>query len=554
VVEEDPRQAALVEEMLRAAWPEGLVVSHVVRIADAAQELLHHGATCVLLNATGDEAQALAGLDQLCTAAPDAPVIVFSKDDAEDFGLSAVRAGAQDWLRVSELGAGSLGRAIRYAAERKRVEGVLAHQALHDPLTNLPNRALFSDRLSVALDRTRRTGSPVAVLFLDVDNFKQLNDTLGHTAGDQVLSLLADRFQEMLRPMDTVARFGGDEFTFLFEELESEREAVLIAERISHLAARPLKLNEREAEVAVSIGITIVTDPGVDPQSVIRDADTAMYRAKEEGGGQFELFDESSRVRAARRLESEDALRLAVERAELRVHYQPRVSLNGNTGLTGFEALVRWEHPERGLIEAEEFVALAEETGLILPIGTWVIEQALAQLGRWRHTRPGVTISVNLSTRQLEDPGLSAQLAGAVRASGADPGALILEVTEDTLEHNPDLAVRSLAALSALGVQLALDDFGTGHSSVTSLRDLPLHTIKIDGSFVSTLDRDEEEPAVVGALVDLGHALGLDVVAEGVETDAQLARLRELGCDGAQGFLFSRPLPADGVHELLTPG
>jgi EAL domain-containing protein (putative c-di-GMP-specific phosphodiesterase class I) len=279
-----------------------------------------------------------------------------------------------------------------------------------------------------------------------------------------------------------------------------------------------------------------------------------MYRAKELGGARFELYDETARVRASRRIELENALRQAVERSELRVHYQPRVSLSGETGLIGFEALVRWEHPERGLIPAEEFVALAEDTGLIVPIGEWVLEQALAHIAGWRESRPGVTISVNLSARQLESPGLAAHLAAAVRSIGAEPGVLCLEITEDAVEHNRDMAARSLAALNAIGIKLALDDFGTGHSSVAGLRDLPLDSVKIDRSFVADLGSDPSASAVVGALVELGHALGLSVVAAGVETDVQLARLRDLGCDGAQGYLFSRPLPVDGVHALLCPG
>jgi EAL domain-containing protein (putative c-di-GMP-specific phosphodiesterase class I) len=311
--------------------------------------------------------------------------------------------------------------------------------------------------------------------------------------------------------------------------------------------------DEGETTVKVSIGIAIVTDPSVTPDSVVRDADVAMYRAKELGGGRFELYDETARVRASRRIELENALRQAVEHSELRVHYQPRVSLSGDTGLIGFEALVRWEHPERGLIPAEDFVSLAEDTGLIVPIGEWVLEQALAHIARWRQSRPGVTISVNLSARQLESPGLAAHMDAAVRAIGADPAVLCLEVTEDAVEHNPDLAARSLAALRAIGVKLALDDFGTGHSSVAGLRELPLDSVNIDRSFVSALGSDPADLAVVGALVELGHALGLKVVAEGVETDEQLARLRDLGCDGAQGYLFSRPLPVDGVHALLAP-
>jgi diguanylate cyclase (GGDEF)-like protein len=553
LVEDDARAAMLIGEMLRAAWTQGLIVAHAQRFADATRELLDHGATCVLLDVPSQESETVAALAHLRSAAPDVPIIVLADQADEEAGLAAVKAGAQDFLLKSELNPALLSRTVRYAIERKRSEVDLAHQALHDPLTALPNRVLFIDRLHVALDRSRRTGAPVAVLFLDVDSFKEVNDTMGHAAGDDLLNVLADRFREMLRPMDTVARFGGDEFTFLFEELESEREAVLIAERIRRSASAEMTVGDTAKSVAVSIGIAIVKDPEVSPDQVIREADAAMYRAKELGGSRFELFDETSRNRAAERLELEEALRRALERSELRIHYQPRVSLNGGTGLVGFEALVRWEHPERGLIAPSEFMAIAEDTGLIVPIGEWVIEQALGQVARWRQARPGVTISVNLSARQLKDPGLAARLDDAMRASGADPSVVCLEITEDTVEHNPELAARMLA-LSQLGVKLAIDDFGTGHASLTSLRSLPVDTLKIHESFVASLGSEPAEAAIVGALVELGHALGLSVVAEGVETDAQLAHLRDLGCDGAQGFLFSRPLPEDGVHALLGSG
>jgi EAL domain-containing protein (putative c-di-GMP-specific phosphodiesterase class I) len=279
-----------------------------------------------------------------------------------------------------------------------------------------------------------------------------------------------------------------------------------------------------------------------------------MYRAKELGGGRLELFDESSRQRASQRLQLEGALRRAVERSELRVHYQPTMSLNGETGLNGFEALVRWEHPERGLIAPSEFMAIAEDTGLIVPIGDFVLEQALRQVGRWRQSRPDVTISVNLSTRQLEDPGLASRLARTIDASGTDPSVLCLEVTEDSVEHNPELAARMLGALKTVGVRLALDDFGTGYSSLSSLRKLPVDTLKIHQSFVTGLGDGSGDAAIVGAVVELGHALGLNVVAEGVETDVQLAQLRDLGCDGAQGYLFGRPVTEDEAGALLRAG
>jgi diguanylate cyclase (GGDEF)-like protein len=542
----------MIVEMLRAAWPHGLLVTQAQNIVDAAQELADHGATCVLLDLPRDRSRPLDALQQLSASAPTTPIIVVSEYHDDELGVEAVRCGAQDYLLAGELTPAALGRAVRYAVERKRAEVELARQALHDPLTGLPNRALFLDRLSVALDRSRRTDTAVGLLFLDVDSFKEINDTLGHAAGDLLLTVLADRFRGLLRPMDTVARYGGDEFTFLFEGLEDDAEAMLIAERISHSASQPLRLGEHETSVAVSVGISMVTDPAVSLDEAIRDADAAMYRAKEHEGSRFELFDDHSRHRAAQRLSLETSLRDALEHSQLRVHYQPRVSINGDTGLVGFEALVRWQHPERGLLGPSEFLALAEETGLIVPIGEWVIAQALSQVRRWRQSRPGMTISVNLSARQLGRPDLVANLERALQVAGADPGVLWLEVTEDTVQRDPIAVGNVLGALHRLGVNLALDDFGMGHSSLQSLRDLPVDMLKLHQSFVTVLDAEPDDSALVGAVVELGHALGLTVIAEGVETDVQLAHLRELGCDGAQGFLFSRPVTEDAVQDLLV--
>jgi diguanylate cyclase (GGDEF)-like protein len=552
LVEDDARAAFELGEMLRSVWSRGLVVSHTRYVGDAVQELVDHGATCVLLDL--HQQPALDALEELSTASPTTPIVVVADGDDDELGIAVVRAGAQDYLVRSELSATRLARAVSYAVERKRSEAALAVQALHDPLTALPNRALFLDRLRGALDRSRRTGGPVVVLFVDVDGFKQINDTLGHGAGDRLLVELAERFQAMLRPMDTVARFGGDEFTFLFEGLESEGEAALVAQRVTQSAGLPVILGGQQRSVSISIGVYIVTDPEEEIDDVIRQADTAMYRAKESGGDRFEVFEDVMARLPGPRSHLERELRQAVERAQLRVHYQPRVSFNDETGLEGFEALVRWEHPELGLMEPIEFMSIAEETGLIVPIGEWVIHQALDQVERWRESRPGMTISVNLSARQLSDSHLVEHLAEEMREGGHDPGVLCLEVAEGALEAAPELAMRQLAALNELGITLAIDDFGTGTSSSIMLSELPVHILKIDTTLVSQLGRVENDVDPVHDVVELGHALGLRVVAEGVETDAQLARLRQLGCDGAQGFLFSQPMPEEGVHSLLSTG
>ena len=553
VVEHDARAALLLGEMLRTSWPERLVTAQTQRLGDATQELLEHGATCVLLDLSLPASDPLISVEEIRSAAPGAAIVALTERADEEVALETIRAGAQDVLVKAELSPVALRRSVRHAIVRKRAEVHLAELALHDPLTGLPNRALFLDRLGVALDRSRRTGASVAVLFLDVDDFKDVNDKLGHAAGDVVLTELAERLRRMLRPMDTVARFGGDEFTLLFEDLASERAVVLIAERISHAATLPIRLDDSEVSVTVSIGIAVVADPSIAPETAIREADAAMYRAKELGNSRYELFDESSRQRAMERLELESALNHAVDRSELCVHYQPKVSLAGELGVTGFEALVRWQHPERGLIAPADFMALAEETGAVLRIGEFVVREALREISRWRQFKPDITVSVNLSARQLEDVGLVAMLAGAMRGADVDPCALCVEVTESSITRNPDTAIPILERLKTIGVQIAIDDFGTGSSSLTDLKRLPIDALKIHESFVGALGSDPEDTSIIAAVVNLGHALGLDVAAEGVETDAQLAELRLLGCDGAQGFLLGRPVPGEDVHALLAP-
>jgi diguanylate cyclase (GGDEF)-like protein len=554
LIEDDPRTALLISELLRSSWATGLVFVHAERLGDATQELLDRGASVVVLDMSSAPEGPLLNVDQVRTAAPDVPIIVLSDHLDEEVGVRAIRAGAQDFLFKSDLTAARLSRSVRFAIERKRSEVQLAHRALHDPMTGLPNRALFMDRLGVALDRSRRTNGAVAVLFLDVDNFKQVNDSLGHAAGDQLLAVLADRLRAMLRPMDTVARFGGDEFTLLFEDLDGEREVVLVAERISRAARVPIRLEDNEVTITVSIGIAMVDDPSVPPDTVIREADAAMYRAKERGRSRYELFDEASKMRATRRLELESELRHAVEHSELRVHYQPRFALIGEKHMTGFEALVRWEHPERGLIAPGEFIPLAEETGIVIPIGEYVLHSALHELAGWQTTQPDLTMSINLSPRQLEDTGLASMLAAALRAAGLEPPTLCVEIPESALAHNPEVAIRTLQALKGVGVRIAIDDYGTGTSSLESLKRMPIDMLKLHESFVSGLNGDPEAASIAGAVIELAHALGLSVVAEGVETDLQLGELRSLGCDAAQGFFLSQPVSSERASAIVAGG
>jgi diguanylate cyclase (GGDEF)-like protein len=553
LVDDDPRAAQLIGEMLRATWTERVVLAHTQSLDEATEDLLDSGAACVLLALTLPGVAPLAAIEQIRSAAPNVPIVSLADSVQETDALQAIRAGSQDVLIMRELSPTRLRKAVRYAIDRQHSEAQVALRALHDPLTSLPNRTLFLDRLRVALERARRTNSPLAVLLLDVDSFKDLKDSRGHSAGDAVLAALARRLQRGLRPTDTIARGGEDEFTLVLEELPSEREVILIAERIADAAALPIGLESGDATVSVSVGVAMVHDPTTPPEVVMREAYAAVDRAKAHGGSRYELFDEASQGPAEERLRLEAELTRAIERSELRVHYQPTMSLNGTVGVTGLEALVRWQHPKRGLISAADFIPLAEETGAVLRIGEFVLGEALGRISAWRRLVPGLTMAVNLSPRQLAEGELVATLAGQMQTLGVDPEALCVEITESALARHPEAARRAVAGLKAVGVRVAIDHYGIGAASLSELQRLPVDTLKMHESFIADLGIDFERGSLVGAVVDLGHALGLEVAAEGVETDEQLTELRSLGFDGAQGFLLGRPVPVEGVQALLAP-
>jgi diguanylate cyclase (GGDEF)-like protein/PAS domain S-box-containing protein len=443
------------------------------------------------------------------------------------------------------------------AIERKEFEAQLAHQAHHDPLTGLPNRALFLEFLMLALARARRYHTTVAVLFLDLDRFKFVNDSLGHDAGDALLVSLGERLRGVLRPGDTVARFGGDEFTVLCEDLSgagARHQAIEVAERLLEVMQQPFLLEGEEQFLSASIGIALGATGGERPDELLRDADSAMYRAKERGKGRWEVFDEAMRESAIVRLETENLLHRAIERGEFRVFYQPIISLT-ETRCVGAEALVRWQHPERGLVPPYEFINLAEETGMIVPMGDWVLNEACRQGARWKAERPDAEpfcVAVNLSGRQLAYPGLANQVSNALEESGFDAPLLCLEITESVLMEDAEATIVAIKALKALGVRLSIDDFGTGYSSLGYLKRFPVDLVKVDRSFVDGLGTEAEDSAIVAAVVSLGHALGLRVVAEGVETELQLAELIALGCDEAQGFYFAPPQSAPDLSELIA--
>jgi diguanylate cyclase (GGDEF)-like protein/PAS domain S-box-containing protein len=432
----------------------------------------------------------------------------------------------------------------RDVTARKDAEQQLAHQALHDSLTGLPNRRLLLDRVGQALARTERGSSDVAVFLLDLDRFKLVNDSWGHSAGDRVLVAVAERLGRAVRPGDTVARFGGDEFVVVREGVDGAWEAARFGERLVKAVAGELPINGEEVFLTASLGIA-VGGVNASAEAMLRDADAAMYSAKEKGRGRVELFDADARVRAAGRLSAEAALRRAVEREEFVVLYQPIISI-ADERVVGAEALVRWDVPGEQRVSPTEFIPLAEETGLIVPLGQWVLDHACDQLREWHEAGldPG-TVSVNVSARQLSAGSFAASVSDAIRRNRLKPGSLSFEITETVLMEDIERAIEGLVGLKALGAHVAVDDFGTGYSSLAYLKRLPLDTLKIDRAFVDGLGTDPNDSAIVTAVVAVARALGLAVTAEGVETDVQLAELRRLECDYAQGFRFSRPIPPD---------
>jgi diguanylate cyclase (GGDEF)-like protein/PAS domain S-box-containing protein len=443
---------------------------------------------------------------------------------------------------------------IQDVTESRGMRERLEHAAIHDPLTGLPNRALFLDRLNMALRRVGRNGRQVAVAFLDLDRFKLVNDGLGHAAGDELLRAAAARLSQSLRAEDTVARFGGDEFTILWE-LDPGQDALAVTRRVLDELQRPFDVDGAPVFVTASAGVVVCNDTLSSASNILRDADSAMYVAKETGRARVELFDGEGSAKALESLRVMSELHSAVSNGELVLHYQPIVDLSSGA-VVALEALVRWQHPERGLLGPDQFISLAEESGLIVPLGAWVLQQACTQAARWHEGarasgREALEMAVNLSPRQLVDPGFVECVSAALTASGIAPSTLSLEITESTLMRNERASAEALHSLRELGVRISIDDFGTGYSSLSYLKHFPIDSMKIDRTFVDGIGEEADDSVIASAVIALAHSLGLTAVAEGVETEIALEELRQLGCDRVQGFLLGRPQPVDQLEAVL---
>ena len=552
MVEDNPGDVRLMTEEIRQCGDASrFELTDVPRLEEALACLGKQSFDAILLNISLPDAQGLEAIVSIVEAAPGLPVLVLSGLADQSLALQALKEGAQDYLVKGRDDGGLVTRAILYAIERKRSERYINHLAHYDGLTNIPNRRLMYDRLRQAIARSRRDRKMVAILFLDLDHFKNINDTLGHAAGDLLLSGVASRLSGITRSADTVARLGGDEFALIIPEIVKTEHVATLAGKILETLRPPFMVEGHELNVSASMGISLYPADGSDAETLLKNADVAMYGAKQRGRNNHQFYSPLMNAAAVDRLALARTLQHALDRDEFLLHYQPQFSLKTNR-VIGVEALLRWQSPTAGLLGPPEFIPLAEETGLIVPIGEWAIHEACQQLREWQDMgMRRLRVAVNLSSRQFNREDLRDTLRSILKSTRVSSELLELELTENGLMQNMDSAAHALARLKDSGVRIAIDDFGTGYSSLTHLKRFPIDTLKIDQSFVSHLATQGDDAAIGKAIITMAHGLGLEVIAEGVETEAQLEFLRRNQCDGAQGYYFCSPRPAPAVVENL---
>ncbi len=549
LVEDNRIDAQLIRRLLRRVSASYYRITHVRTLNDAVLSADELAPDVILADLNLPDSRGTDTVASLQTAYPEIPLIIVSAWEDEAVSLRSVKAGAQDYLVKGHIDGANLHRVIRYAIERKRTELELVRLAHFDQLTGLPNRTLLRERVNHALARAMRSGSGVATLILDMDRFKEINDMLGHEVGDKLLIKAAKRIRANVRDQDTVARLGGDEFAVVLEGVSEAKEVLPVIERIVDSLREVTTVDGHEVNTSTSIGIAMYPENGSNLSELLRAADLAMYQAKSSGRACYQFFADAMQEEAQSRRALEWALRHAVESNEFQLVYQPQVCLRTG-GVIGVEALIRWMHPTRGLLTPFHFIGALEEFGLINEVGEWVLETACEQMRRWHalELQP-MRISVNVSAQQFEDPLLIDKVRSALARADLSPEFLELELTESCLMSDPAQAGALLGEIRDVGVRIAIDDFGTGYSSLTYLNEFPLNVLKIDKSFVQSVESNDRGGPISNMIIGLGQNLGLEVIAEGVETPGQLAYMQEHGCDIAQGYLYARP----ESPEDLTP-
>jgi diguanylate cyclase (GGDEF)-like protein len=546
------KDAAALRGLLAESHSMGFEVTHAERLAQALGLPEAREADVMLLHVDEADLPQLSSLTQARLSAPLTPVVALSDIDDETVALKALQNGARGYLLKSETNPRLLVTTLGAALESHRMVLQLnsareraRHLATHDQLTGLANRSLFHDRVAQAVSAARHSRQKLAVLFMGVDGFKAINDTLGHAVGNGLLRGIARRLGSCLRETDAAARLGGDEFAMLLTNLSSELDAATVARKLVHVLGQPIQFRRQSISIRSSIGIATFPRDTSDPEELLTKSDTAMYHAKEQGGNRFEFYTHDMNALVQRRVALEDDLRNALDESQFLVHYQPQFDLTRGR-IIGAEALLRWQHPKLGLVPPSHFLPIAEETGLIVPIGDWILRVACDQNAQWsRSGHRGLRVAVNVSSQQFLEAGFADVVRKALEESGLAPPSLELEITESSLLSDVEITVNTLGHLKDMGVRLAIDDFGTGYSSLAYLKRLPIDVLKIDQSFVRTLTTDPADATITEAIVRLASGLNLSTIAEGVETLEQLLLLGSYGCNRMQGFLFGKPVPAE---------